>query len=581
MKLLKIGRLPRGIVFFIFVLSFVFVLTSTISDPDLFWHLATGKWIWEHRSLPDADPFSFTVAPAAEAQYYRIPVILKGYWLGQIVLYGSYLAGNYWGIIILRIVIYSLIMSVLYIWLREIGLKRSDIFFFAIPLAYVLSKYVGDRPNQFTYLFSTLCLYCIFLNRRNQKRGIFLILVMFLWANIHGGFILGMALITIVLIYDTIAAIHHRARKIEYAGYVKRTVIYTLSLIVCGLNPTGYDTFLMLMEPRPSYAFSIAETLSPFTQFSFGKHYPLFIVLFSSFIFITAVIFGRRNKAKDVTLYVLLFLFLLALSLNAHRFTPFLPLLTAPLVACLVKDHFEKMNLILKKGMLGVLLVLFVSYAVFSDNRTVLRSPFLNNNYPDDLIEFINNNELKGNIFNSYDIGGYLIWRLHPEIKVFIDNRRLVEQAFGTYKAVISGSTDDLFGLPEWKSILQGYGIQHIILSSLNGYGTMPDLVLSLHNDRDWRLLYFDKISGTMLYSKGISIPEYPKIFAYTRMLDRALRFRSSKSGNAEIYVTIANIYMLMGRKSEAIRVIENAIENYPSFQNGVPGKWLDHLQKQ
>ncbi|HEX9105026.1 MAG TPA: hypothetical protein VF997_22600, partial [Polyangia bacterium] len=57
-----------------------------LSDPDPWWHLATGRWIVEHHAIPRVDPFSFTVAGAP----WRAVD-----WLADLVLYGSFaLAGN-------------------------------------------------------------------------------------------------------------------------------------------------------------------------------------------------------------------------------------------------------------------------------------------------------------------------------------------------------------------------------------------------------------------------------------------------------------------------------------------------------
>jgi hypothetical protein len=60
-----------------------FVLATPVEEYDFFWHLASGRWIWENGGLPTQDPFSYTQGEPDM----RDTFILRGYWLAQLIYY--------------------------------------------------------------------------------------------------------------------------------------------------------------------------------------------------------------------------------------------------------------------------------------------------------------------------------------------------------------------------------------------------------------------------------------------------------------------------------------------------------------
>src|ERR1700752_1758187 len=63
-------------------------------DPDVWWHLATGRFIVEHHGLPHTDPFSFTMAGAP----WRAVD-----WLAELILYGAWRLAGVWGLGLLTV----------------------------------------------------------------------------------------------------------------------------------------------------------------------------------------------------------------------------------------------------------------------------------------------------------------------------------------------------------------------------------------------------------------------------------------------------------------------------------------------
>src|ERR1700747_1017343 len=90
-------------------LVFVFSLRN-LFDADVWWHLASGRWMWEHRAILRADPFSFTV--------FGHPWVNQE-WLFEIVLYGIYQVANIPGVLIFKGLLLALSAAARYVSLPD------------------------------------------------------------------------------------------------------------------------------------------------------------------------------------------------------------------------------------------------------------------------------------------------------------------------------------------------------------------------------------------------------------------------------------------------------------------------------
>ncbi len=145
----------------IFFAVFVLCLSKPIVDPDVFWHLETGEWIWQHKTLPDKDPFSFTQEPSQYETSTWVSFVLKQYWLGQLMMYGFYHLGGFYGIVAFRCLIYMGIGLILYHWMGRIGVSRINRLVFLMPMVYFSSQWLGERPNNLSFLFAVIVVYLL------------------------------------------------------------------------------------------------------------------------------------------------------------------------------------------------------------------------------------------------------------------------------------------------------------------------------------------------------------------------------------------------------------------------------------
>ena len=87
-------------------------------------------------------------------------------------------------------------------------------------------------------------------------------------------------------------------------------------------------------------------------------------------------------------------------------------------------------------------------------------------------------------MYNHFDWGGYLIWRLSPERKVFADGRSLNDNIYWQSLAINMADAKEDAGIPRWKALLEAYGIRYIITTPFWVSGHAIPLVNELMKDK-------------------------------------------------------------------------------------------------
>lgn len=103
--------------------------------------------------------------------------------------------------------------------------------------------------------------------------------------------------------------------------------------------------------------------------------------------------------------------------------------------------------------------------------------------------EFLRGLDIRGNMFNFFDIGGFLEWQLHPRKLTFIDGRGAGWPQFPEHQIVTSG----LNGI---ENVFQKYNITYIVTKAADSSGTVLPLINYVAARGDWELVFAD---GLML----------------------------------------------------------------------------------
>ena len=461
-------------VFPIVLLSMVFVLAvrqSVSIDPDLWWHLKAGQQIIDTRSIPHTDDYSFTKQGSEWVAHE---------WLSEVIIEAIYRLSGLVGLV----TIFSLIV-VITLWLTY---RRCDGKPYAAGIAILLaaaasSPLFGVRPQMLTLLLASI--YIVLLERfdpKEQSRRLWwLVPLMLLWVNLHAGFALGLGLIGLYIV---------RAVLDGEWNYVRPLIIV---LVVCAavvpLNPNGFRMFSYPYETltSPSMAAFIQEWASP--DFHKITYLPLAILLLGTF----AAMALSPTRARLGEIFLVLITALGAL--RSARHIPIFSLFAAPALAkhlwAIARDRgWDKLltgaearptgiKLLINIVLLIAPLALGVSrvwhFASHQRNYETLRNPVA-------AVEFLKTQRLPGPIYNRYGWGGYLIYQLYPEYRVYIDGRADV---YGD--AFFAEAMRAYDGAGDWATSLDRHGIKTVLIS--------PDAPLAslLRNDHGkWTVVYED-----------------------------------------------------------------------------------------
>ncbi|MGC2062931.1 MAG: hypothetical protein WA610_08125 [Thermodesulfovibrionales bacterium] len=479
----------KAVIFFLIsvMLAITFLhLTRDIRDPDFFWHLKTGQWIWQHGEIPLKDPFSFTTEGL---QSVRERFIMSSYWLSQAIFWLFFLVAGMPGIVFLRFLI---VVSLLLVMMKR---KEGDIVlytgFLLLFLSLLLVSYPIERPQVFSFLLFALLLYLLkgrgaavdTENRYGRSLFVMLPLLMLTWANMHAGYVAGVAVIALYIGFEGLKFVYPAFRPMERRDFKILVIAGVLGLLISFMNPNTYHIFSEnILFPHDYITSGNIEYQS--TVRAFMRYHDSSIVVYWLILFITATGTLISYKKIDITETALL-LATGYFSFSALRYVPFFLIAALPVLARIYSAGK------LKTPARTIILIAALFIGLFFARDRLNFGPLSSGRWIDEqkfpvgAADFILSNDLKGNMYNYFDWGGYLIWRLAPERKIFIDGRTLYSHIY-LQSDLIDKADDRRFeGMPAWKAALDEHNIQYTIIPV-----SLP-LVKALWNDKDWVPVYF------------------------------------------------------------------------------------------
>src|SRR2546421_600314 len=203
--------------------GFALAVGYPTGDPDTYWHLASGQWMLDHHEILRTDIFSSTVS----GQPYSV-----GEWLGEIVLTLVFNAGSWAGLAVFRALLLAS-ASFFPARLSRRGGAPLVAALLVVVWALVFSKTRWtDRPAIFTFVLFPVVLDLLYSARAGSRRALIAIPpLILLWANLHGGYAIGIAL---VLAFTVEALIRRRPVLAPFA------IALVASVALSYLDP---DTF--------------------------------------------------------------------------------------------------------------------------------------------------------------------------------------------------------------------------------------------------------------------------------------------------------------------------------------------------
>jgi hypothetical protein len=447
--------------------SFGYTVTR---GSDLWWHLAAGRWAWEHRAIPLADPWSFTRAGAPW---------LNDAWLSDFIFQLWTLAFGVQSLVWWK---WTVLVTTLVLLLRLV--RRLAVDPLASHLAVLLgvataAPFLDLRPQLYSFLGYVLLLEGTIARPRPSP---LLPLLFLLWANLHALVVFGAVALGVTLAPAVVSGPPPARRRALAVGGA--------SLLACLANPNG--TALVL---RPlGYALGtspfrdIGEWLPPFAPGGIrASAYPWAIAAFAA---ATAFVVGRRARDCERTASaaaVALGLLTLAMSLRSRRFVPLFAisqsLLVGPALARLLPPLPRPAAV---AAPLAALALGAAWLAPYPRSSAVFPHLVAEDLFPVETCNFVETNRLSGRVFAYYNWGGYVNLRTAGRLAVFIDGRADMvfdAEVYRHYRAVL-----DL--APGWRAIVDASGADYVLWP-----WDHEQQIEGLVRSGRWRPLYEDHVS--------------------------------------------------------------------------------------
>ena len=455
-RILKRLRSPQIAFAAILFFGLLGMTARQAADPDLWWHLRTGQWIVETRHVPHSDPFSFTRAGHAWVSHE---------WLSEVVFYELWKHSGAAGLIVFSAIITSAGFMPLYLRCLLSGGKRHWAAAATVLGALASAPSWGVRPQMFTFTLASLLLWLLeSSSKKDQPRLLFWIPPLFLlWLNLHAGFALGLALLFAYcfgLIMETAAGNTpwQQARPI-----VLRVVLLLLAcLALVPLSPSGAQLYRYPFDTLRSSGMRsfIVEWFSP--DFHEWLYRPFLLV----WLLLLIALAGSRSRPKGRVIVPLLLTSFAAL--DAVRHIPIFVLVAIPVIATALPVPSGSSTVSQRPpdssrfrplfgGVVVILIAVFalvkwVSLTHSQDAREAEQ-------YPQKAVAFLQAGDQPRRIFVYYDWGGYAIWKLYPEYRVFVDGRADLygDDLLRQFKTAVQLRTG-------WRDILDSWKVEAVLL---------------------------------------------------------------------------------------------------------------------
>lgn len=464
---------------------------TSLWDMDFWWHIATGRNIVESHAIPGRDPFGMYVADSL-----RSDMVLKGYWLAQIAFFFIF---DFWGangIIFLKAGILVLCLAVTFTRSKLIGSGGISALLVLSFAGMALLDFTGERPQLFSFLYFTLAILILdFSRERKIIWPLYLLpLLMLLWANSHGGVVLGGVVLGLMAVAYAVEG--HLSGNYPYGGKWL-FVILVAAVLFTFISPNGLNTYLALVVFQLEEGELRDRTSEFMSPIKLWRDMGMMLPFYWSFILLALAAFPKAIRKPHFT-PLLLALFLGGLSLSGFRYIPFFMLFAAPYVALGLTRLTRQVKLPVAPlyGVLFVAALCALGYGV--KQGKAFQGGIRENHFPQGAVDFMQRNGLAGKIFNAFAWGGYLNWHLYPQSKVFIDGRVLDSRPLRDY-------THILWTTPYGLRQLENNQFDFVLIQYANAFtGEKYKLNDHLLQSPEWQMLYRDQTGYLFARKSGM-----------------------------------------------------------------------------
>lgn len=537
-----------------FLFLLLFVVLSILyfpgwggGDYDMWWHFSLGKYYLSHQTMK-ADHSLFSWTPAYPDWPYNT-------WLGSTILYLIYAAGGGFGLWLFQWIIFAGIFIFFLFFIRSMQGKLDANAITLIFVAIIIEglSLVFPKPELFTPLLFVALVSVFFSVKRNRisPKFFYLYPVMFVfWVNLHGGYIMGLGIVALLFVTECFNRFFVERNSISSPGLFHMGCSLALIGLACLVNPYGWaypwDTitvtfpiFKQIAGARDPLSASLiaylpvwAYLLQPGRLAWWAAGWMMIFIL-CLFLIVSWAAF-RRQRFLDFSL-LFLNLFLFYFGLNTVRACIFFP----TFAFFSIYYTMEKADIFLKVKrftLVSIILFLFLGSVVLIKLTETAAFNFFGTNLEETVpvkeVELIKKLKLPPPLFNDYVSGGYMMWAMYPEYKVFIDSRGKpydMTHVWVDYRELMENPTREII-----RKMTSLYPFRVALINLV-----YTDTILQLLDNAgdEWVMLFFDRNAAILVHRSVL--PGLDKEVVRSINMDPS-RFRDVKSPE-----TLSNIFLI------------------------------------
>jgi len=495
----------------IFIVVLFSLTSSTLStrllgDAGIGWHIRNGELMLRTHALTRVDVFSYTMNQRPW---------LAWEWLYDVIMGATHKWLGLNGVVLLTAMVIALTFALTFrILLARGSLVQISLGLLLLAMGAAMIHFFA-RPHVLSWLFAVIWFHLLDTAEISplKRRGLFYLpLLMLFWVNLHGGFLLGLALLGLYWLSGMTRYWRHKRDsqgRQTAASWVKQlSAVAALSVLATFVNPYGYK-----LHAHIYHYLSNRFLMNHIDEFRSPDFHGLAQECFAVLLVVTIIAFYVSNgKVRDSQLFVVLFAAYSGLyaSRNLPIASILLILVAAPLLSMAVGDAgsrelqnriqsflFRCSSFSLRMGNLEqslrghlwpVAALVFALFVCIRGGRfgslQLMSAHFDDKRFPVQAAQVIARHGIHEPIFTLDSWGGYLIFRFYPEMKVFVDDRHDLygEQFLRQYLTVLRLA-------PGWDRVLNEQHINWVLMPQGSSLANM------LEATRQWKVVYSDQVS--------------------------------------------------------------------------------------
>jgi hypothetical protein len=506
--------------FFLALIAWLFLFppdgwSRLLDDGDAGWHIRTGQWILEHRTVPRTDLFSFS-KPGEPWFAWE--------WGADVLFATVHALGGLKGVVLLSGLLIAAFGAVLFrytVWRGANGLIAVAVVMLAVGAS---SLHYLARPHLFTLVLVPVFVWIAEADRRSPSWRVWtLVPLMAVWTNLHGGFLAGIAILGLVAAGTGLEAVWRGPEETgqrDFAPPLRYLALTAACFAATFVNPYGWQLHAHIAEYLRSDW--IKEAVDEFQSPSFRSEN----ILQYEALLLAGLLAAGGQLTRRRAVEPLLLIFWAHQSLASVRHVTIYCALAAPLVAAEASWYWDRWAASAPRKSVGRILhamgtdlraasahlSLWPAAAVFAlaALNAPLRWPrdFPESRFPAAAVSRNAEAILQSRLLTTDQWADYVIFRLWPRVRVFVDGRsdfygRKLGQEYVRLSQAGSG----------WQALMERHRFSAALVPT--------DWPLSevLKRDPQWRLvdsskkaLFFQKVEVAVPVAAGISAPDRGKI---------------------------------------------------------------------